>query len=482
VKALGQEEMPLFRLDPSFIISFGNYVHELEKFKQLTAEVWPLKKLAHVVPMARFASRRLRLEKRGQKAFVLSARSIKPLAVVPIDAGISYVPSKKYLLDPSTILFTETGSKIENVAILPKYLKDLIKTTYEKELPIAATHHLIRGVVNSDIPPCYLAAFFNTKFGKLLIKISTYGSVKPEINPEILKQTKILRFKDQEERISETIETAHSKYESEAWKAYLTNTALVERCLHLSNESAFFSANVNLHEFKDVRRLDPKYLIVTKAIKRFAKKIGGGAVNVEDWFDVWKGTAPMRRDYRYKQGDPYVTSQSISKTGLLDDADFYHLPKDEQSGKEHRATKESLLLTSDAHDIRGIGKVGIVYPYDDLLVMSGLAVLKPKSGANSFYAFAMLKSTLLGSAIRASAYGLTAHLTKESIEKLPIPVLDWTRDDITKMVKTFLDNLYQARKFKRQAISDLESLFNTDAQGLPSNALRISEVSKHPRN
>lgn len=458
MRDIERENIPLLRFDPSFILSFRKYLNQIALLEKNGLKLIPLEDVVQVIAPPRFATRRLRLQKQGVRSFVITSRTIKPLSLNPNEAQIAYVPNKKYVITPHTILFTETGSKIENVSILPEYLSTFVRSTYQEEIPIAATHHLIRGVVKSDVDPYYLATLYNTQFGNLLIKISTYGAVKPELNQRILEKVKILRLTPMEEdQISKLVKEAFEDYENLAWRSYMQAKRYVAANLPFPSQARIFSSIVDFSKFKITRRLDPKFLIMDRVISDLTKKVGAKIVRVKDWFHVRKGTAPMNRDYKDKNGDPYIPSQAIAKSGVVDEKGFYYLPPDEQTGKEPRAHIGSILITTDAHDVRGIGKVGIVHPYDNIMVMSGLAILEPKEDADPYYAFAIFKSKILNITIKSCTYGLTAHLAKKSIEILPIPIIESIQENVSKTIKTFLDNLYRARELKRKAISTLES-------------------------
>lgn len=361
------------------------------------------------------------------------------------------------MLKPLSLLFTETGSKIESVALLPQYFPTLIKETYGLDLPLAATHHLTRGVLCSDVSPYYLGAFFATNFGKSLVKISTYGSVKPEMNNDILKKVKIMRFgSSEEEWISDKVKEALETYEYIAWSNYLKTTALIEHKLPLPPKAKFFSSPVSFQDFQLSGRLDPKFLLNIKMIESLSST-EISIVKVKDWFEVSMGAAPRNRLYRRKKGVPYVTFESIEKSGILDDDKFNYIPQNELPNKMPSVRENGLLITCVAHDIRGIGKVGIFRGSKDMAAMNGLAILNPKPEANSSYAFMILKSKLMNRAIQNLTYGLTAQITKADIENLRFPVIKSIAEDVTIGTNSFLNNSAIARRIKKEALSRLEN-------------------------
>ena len=460
-QTLEEENIPIIRLDSSFIVSFKKYLSMIHFIEKTGIETSPLQDLIDITLLGRLATRKLRLHKKGIRSYLISPRTIKPLSVNPTRARIGYVSNARYLVNPHTILFTRTGAKIEHVSILSTYLSELVSQIEGEKMPIAITDDLLQGVSKGEIDPYYVAVLFCTEFGKLLIKLSSYGAVEPHINHKILEKLKIARLNSGiETRISDQIREALEKYEAIAWKSYFKVKRIVEENLPIPNEKKLlFASNMSFSRFTATSRLDPKFMMIEKAIEELTKTKGADIVRVRDWFRVRKGTAPSNRKYRNKKGDPYITSVAIDKSGILDAEFFYYLPQEEQTKTAPKARKGSILVTTDAHDIRGIGKVGIVHPHNDLMLMSGLAMLEPRedTDADPYYAFAILKSKLLNKMIRSSTYGLTAHLTKESIERLPIPIVESIQQDISKLTKSFLDNLHQARKLKRQAISILES-------------------------
>lgn len=459
IQELEEENIPNVRFDPSFIISFKKYFSMIRFIKNAGIEVAPLQDFVDVIRLNRIPTRKLRLQRKGIRSYLISPRTIKPLSVNPTKASVGYVPSTKYLVNPHAILFTRTGAKIEHVSVLPKYLTELVSYIQNEKLPIATTDHLIRGISKGEIDPYYVATLYCTEFGKLLIKLASYGAVKPQIDHKALKRLKIIRLNSKlETSVSEQIRAALDTYESVAWHSYVKTARIVEENLMIQNRKKLFSAEANFSAFTAAGRLDPKYLIMDKTIEELTKAKGSNIIRVNDWFKVRKGTAPANRAYREKNGTPYVTSAAIDKSGILDEEFFNYLPE-EQTKTTYKAKRGSLLITTDAHDIRGIGKVGIVHPYNDLMVMSGLAILEPreKTDADPYYSFAILKSRLLNNAIKSSTYGLTAHLAKRSIENLPIPIVKSIQQNISTLVKSFLDNLYQGRALKRKAISTLNS-------------------------
>jgi hypothetical protein len=290
--------------------------------------------------------------------------------------------------------------------------------------------------------------------------------VKPEINPEILKQTKLPRLDTTEEKwISETLKNALEKYEHKAWSAYMTADAITEMNLRAPTGSEFFSADVSFTKFKETGRLDPKFLLTHKMLESFERKGETRTVQIKDWFNVEMGTAPRNRKYRFLAGVPYVTFESIERSGIIDPSKFYHIPRDELPSKMPYVKKNALLITCVAHDIRGIGKVGIASSFKGIPAMNGLAILNPRVDADPFYALAVLKSRLMKGVVQNLTYGLTAQVRKNDIEEMRLPIINSIREKVSEMIKTFLSNLYHARKLKREAVLRLES--------------EISEASKH---
>ena len=192
-------------------------------------------------------------------------------------------------------------------------------------------------------------------------------------------------------------------------------------------------------------------------------------------FDVKLGTAPRSREYKsLERGEPYVSYDAIDDSGFIDEELFYRLPNPPRTTA--RARKLSILITSVAHSIEGIGKVGILYPYGNMLCMTGLAILNPstaklRSAAQKIgclkektveelmlYTFAILKSRLMRRVMQSLTYGLTAQISKKDIENLPIPLIkDLLDSNVTSSVKEFIENMYKANALKRQAITELEN-------------------------
>jgi len=220
-------------------------------------------------------------------------------------------------------------------------------------------------------------------------------------------------------------------------------------------------------------RLDSKFYIYLSTLRRLS---GASILKACDLFDVNLGTAPRSREYKSssRQGERYVSYDAIDDSGFVDEELFYTLPSPPRTVA--RARKFSLLITAVAHSAEGIGKVGIMYPYSNMLCMAGLAILNPSSTKLrnvtqkidylkeknveelALYAFAILKSQLMRNVMKSLTYGLTAQISKKDVENLPIPLIkDLLSSDVPLLMKEFIENMYTANRLKKMAITELET-------------------------
>ncbi len=421
-----------------------------------------------VIQVPRLAWKKVR--RSGQKADTVAygAGALWKLSVHPLKGTITPFPSETYEALDETLLLTRTG-RIGVCSFVPNKFTDVVKESFNKE-HIIYTEHILRVIHKNKDLLKYFVVLFNSLIGRLLSNVAWYGALQPELDRKVVEQIPIpvapvhIRNK--------VIEPLNSAYELEvkAWRAYFKAMKIVEE--YLGADAEPISGTSSYREIKAYGRLDSKFYVYLNALRRWSS---AQILEANELFDVKLGTAPRSREYKsLKQGEPYVSYDAIDDSGFVDEELFYKLPNPPRTTA--RARKFSILITSVAHSIEGIGKVGVLYPYDNMLCMTGLAILNPSSTklrnlaqkinylkektVEEFmlYAFAVLKSQLMRRVMQSLTYGLTAQISKKDIENLPVPLIkDLLDSDVISSVKVFIENMYQANVLKRQAIMELEN-------------------------
>ena len=458
------EGLPLLRFDSQYLLNLNVYENFLQRFKANRVNIVSFEELGTL--------RKGQEKSDGVKALGIMVKSISKLSIHPLKLELKSV-SKNSLVTSQNLAIISTGiGSIGRSGIVPRYLiNDLAKEIIDASLPFGVTQHIIKfEVENKDISPYYIIALLNSYYGKLLIEgIATYGATgQLEVHVETLSRLK-LPIIDIHKSVASIAESAIEDYEAKAWRAYFRAMKIVEE--HFGTEVEEVSGISSYKEVRTYGRLDPKFYIYLNALRRLSK---AQILRANELFDVKLGTAPRSREYKsIEQGTPYVSYNAIDDSGFIDEELFYRLPNLPKTTA--KARKFGILITSVAHSVEGIGKVGMLYPYDDMPCMTGLAILNPsdtklRTVAQKInylkeipiedfmlYTFALLKSSLMRKVMQTLTYGLTAQISKKDIENLPIPLIkDLLDSDIASLSREFVENMYQANSLKRKAIAELE--------------------------
>jgi len=459
------------KLNPISIFSIMRYTKLLATLVNKGFEIINLSKEHgfEVLQVPRFAWEKFRRTHHEYNSIVYGAGSIWKLSVHPLKGILSPQPREVYLVEDTTLLITRTGEI--NVSGLFLREHNHLITKYLNVEHTAFTEHLLR-IMSNDIELLkYMVTFLNSDFGRDLSNIAWFGTLQPQLDPKIIVKVPIpLPPANLRSKIADYLTSAYMQ-EIKAWRAYFKAMKTVEEYISVNVEPL-----IGVSSFKEISeygRLDSKYYIYLSFLRHLSR---ASILKVHELFDVKLCTAPRSRKYKYspRQGEPYVSYDAIDDSGFVDEELFYTLPNPPKTAT--RARKFSLLITAVAHSVEGIGKVGILYPYDNMLCMAGLAILNPSSTKLRnvaqkidylneknieelmLYTFAILKSQLMRNVMKSLTYGLTAQISKKDVENLPIPLVkDLLSSDVPLLMKEFIENMYTANRLKKMAITELET-------------------------
>jgi len=442
------------RFDPLHILNYEGYTTLLNELKR---EGVCIVKFSDIL--------KGRIENITGKTATILIRSLWKASIHPLKIQLRE-SGRRLKCDEQDVVFVATGlGSIGKVSIVPHYITKIVN------VPIATTPDLFILHPHSDRLniPYYITALANTRFGRIMINMLTYGSTgQLHLDTRWLEKVKI-PIVDSWRHIASVMRNAIEYYEAKAWSAYFRAMKVIEEYLNMPPiEHTGFST---LKDFVFFGRLDPKFFIHINVLKRLPSvKI----VPAKKLFDVKLGTAPRSRRYKIEKGEAYISYDAIDESGIIDEDLFYRLPKPPK--RTTRASKYSVLITSVAHGIEGIGKVGIVFPHSNILCMAGLAVFNPSQHKIGkicheiaciegrslreimLYTFAALKSRLMKRIMQSLTYGLTAQISKKDLENLPIPIIEnILNSEVPAQIEDFLKNMIEADKLKKQAIKALES-------------------------
>lgn len=441
---------PYFRLDSS-LIEQQILTTILKKLKEHGIELASLEELGfNVWAPPRMAMKKLRMSRTGLKTLFIGVGIAKKVSINLAKVEIGYVPNDSYLIEEGYVLIPETGEPACGYVF--KGALEALHSYYEDNPPLAATHNLFR-ITCKSCPSelkLYIALLLNTNIGITIMRYTKYGALQPHYRGDILSKTQIPLLKGKH---VELISNALSR-EAKAWRAYFKAMKIVEEYIGKTERLTTSIVRVKgLHNISYLR-LDPSRLLAFSMVSRLVEEHEGKMHRISDMFQVYTAGIPREKKYKIKVGQyPLITIDSIDESGIIDYEKIYYITKT----KGTPWTRGSLLLVKDG---ASIGKIGIL-PYD-AYVMQGIATLIPKPGTKEqlkYYIFALLKTRFYKKIIESLGYGATVQysITKDELESLEVPVVEEIVDEVSKNVKEFIGNIYEADELKRKALSELES-------------------------
>lgn len=446
---INKEKLPLLRLDSTYLLNIKAYNYIIQQLRRNGTDISSIEELGRL--------KKGQERKNGKKTYGIMVKSIAKLTIHPLKLELKYVSGSSFV-KPCDIAIISTGiGSIGRAGIIPQFLvNDLIKEFFDENLPVAVTQHIIKLTLErKDVSPYYIVTLLNSFYGRLLIEgIATYGATgQLEVHTSILSKLKV-PIVNIHDKIAEKVEKALEDYEARAWKAYFKAMKIVEE--YLKVEDIGLTSTSTLKIMKNVGRIDAAMHILLNGI---ASKLGEENIYyISEFYDIISGTAPSSRKYEEPcKGQKYISTKSVDESGYIDDENFYCYPG--QLKTRNLAKKGSLVILKNAHAVEALGKVGVIYPYDSVPVISDLYILSLKPSIDediSFYINALSKTKLFKQMMQLLAYGLTAHIKAEDLAKIPIPFIEQWKE-VAKYMKEFFENKYHADVLKRQAIMELEN-------------------------
>ena len=442
---------PYFRLDAS-LLEQHRISNILKNLREHGLEFATLNELGFQVwNPPRMAMKKLRLSKTGLKTLFVGVGIAKKISINLSKIEIGYVPNENYLISEGYILAPETGEPACGYVF--EGAIDALHSYYDDKLPLAATHNLFRITCEScrEELKGYIALLLNTSIGLSIIGFAKYGALQPHYRADILAKTPLplLERGKHCELLNKALD-----HEAKAWRSYFKAMKIVEEYLNVRDIGLTSISSLKI--MKDIGRIDATMHILLSGI---ISRLGRGNIHyINKLYDVISGTAPSSRKYeRPCKGQKYISTKSIDESGYIDEESFYCYPGELRT--RNLAKRSSLVVLKNAHTVEALGKMGIVYPYDNMPAISDLYILNLKHNIEndvSFYIIALSKTKFFKHMIQSLAYGLTAHIKAEDLARVPIPFINQWKN-VARCMKEFVENMYQANALKRQAIAELEN-------------------------
>ena len=274
---------------------------------------------------------------------------------------------------------------------------------------------------STQIEPCYLVAFLNSRYGRFQLERYASGAVQEHVNLTILENLKIARLSDRiQKRISAAVHDAYNML-MQSRKAYCDAEGALLKELGFANwrpKDGGVSTK-SLSETIVAGRIDaeyfqPKFDKLIRLLSKCELRDLGGADGLTD---MYKSIDPSSDNYG-DEGVPFVRIANLSKFGI--EPPEIRLP--EKICKDCcRICKDTILLTKD-------GSVGIAYKAEtdfDMVTSGAILHLTLKDGAvDSDYLALVLNSRIVQMQAERDAGGsIIQHWKPSQIEKVKIPIL-----------------------------------------------------------
>ena len=352
------------------------------------------------------------------------------------------IPQNK--LEEGDVLITRTGANFGDACV---YLGD--------PKPAYASAHIII-IRPNRITGEYLATFFNTHYGRRLIRRGWYGSSQPEISPTYLVTIPVPRLKIENEITSMIREAYKAIRESKILHSQAENLLLETLGLKDFKPKYELSYTANLSQTFGIHRIDAEYFqpvyhhlieylkdnFEVKPLKTFI-------------LDFQKGIEVGSENYQEK-GKPFIRVSNLSIHGFVERDQKYIDEELYQTLKNIYEPKVGdFLLTKDATP--GIAYV-LKEPIEGIIASGILKIRIDDKQINKEY-LALCINSIVGKlqVERDGGGSVITHWKPDQIKNLQIPLLPpETQQNIASLVKQSHEARRKAKELLEEAKRDVE--------------------------
>lgn len=303
--------------------------------------------------------------------------------------------------------------------------------------------------LKENFSPYFVAAFFNSYYGKNQITREIVSSVQPNI---FLFQIKNFKIPVITERKQKEIENIYKQGLNELENSKNLNRQTEElllKELKLDGVRDRQCFTVKLSEVRGMARMDaeyfqPKYFEFIKHIKNNCRGIKLGEL-----VSMKKGFEPGAEEYR-KEGKLFIRVSSLSKFGVNMTEEKYLSEEMYNKLKDDFEPKQGeILLTKDA-------SIGVAYVLKEKIegIVSGGVLrlkLKTKDVEDEYLAFCLNSIVGQMQAERDAGGSVIAHWKPEQIKNAIIPILP---KEIQKKITLLIRDSFTARAKAKELLED----------------------------
>ncbi|MBR5911732.1 MAG: restriction endonuclease subunit S [Bacteroidales bacterium] len=345
----------------------------------------------------------------------------------------TFSAQKSNRITQNDILISVVGNYLGSTSVIPKSINVGVFNDNSARIRI----------VNNNISPYYVSAFFNSVFGQKLIqslatrtgqKILSAGNVKKLSLPLIDDSNIATKYEYATEKGVEA-----NRFIADAQQLFYTHISIDFKAIE--KEKKF---SVNKSDFADADLWTPMYsyplyVNTLKAIQGKWKTVSIGEIaDLKKGDEVGSDTYIGYLDKR-KTDVPFVRTSDIVNYEIDQYPDFF-IPEEIYNELEQGFQNGDVLFTKDGK----IGMVGMITENDKAIISSGFVGLRLNKkaidyGITSEYLFLALSIKEIGiyaSKRRTVVASTIPHLREERLKEIEIPILDKdTVSEITDLVK-----------------------------------------------
>lgn len=352
------------------------------------------------------------------------------------------IPQNK--LEEGDVLITRTGANFGDACV---YLGD--------PKPAYASAHIII-IRPNRITGEYLATFFNTHYGRRLIRRGWYGSSQPEISPTYLVTIPVPRLKIENEITSMIREAYKAIRESKILHSQAENLLLETLGLKDFKPKYELSYTANLSQTFGIHRIDAEYFqpVYHHLIKYLKDNFEVKPLKTFI-LDFQKGIEVGSENYQEK-GKPFIRVSNLSIHGFVERDQKYIDEELYQTLKNIYEPKVGdFLLTKDATP--GIAYV-LKEPIEGIIASGILKIRIDDKQINKEY-LALCINSIVGKlqVERDGGGSVITHWKPDQIKNLQIPLLPpETQQNIASLVKQSHEARRKAKELLEEAKRDVE--------------------------
>lgn len=361
----------------------------------------------------------------------------------------TFSAQKSNRITQNDILISVVGNYLGSTSVIPKSINVGVFNDNSARIRI----------VNNNISPYYVSAFFNSVFGQKLIqslatrtgqKILSAGNVKKLCLPLIDDSNIATKYEYATEKGVEA-----NRFIAEAQQLFYTHISIDFKAIEKENtfsvnKSGFVNADLWTPMYSY-----PLYVNTLKAIQGKWKTISVGEIaDLKKGDEVGSDTYIGYLDKR-KTDVPFVRTSDIVNYEIDQYPDFF-ISEEINKELEQGFQNGDVLFTKDGK----IGMVGMITEYDKAIISSGFVGLRLKNKGREYgitpeYLFLTLSIKEIGiyaSKRRTVVASTIPHLREERLKEIEIPILDKkTISEITNLVK----HAFKLKDEKKQLIAEV---------------------------